>query len=123
HGTGGELLNHVGRHEVGSFFTKSFKTDPYIVDFDPAAGPSSTNGNYAIHNFFQDFFAPKEDPLNLGTFYGADGPDLGTHGAGRIVKLTGGGAGANADNMLVSYLTQYAGAPLVKGGMNIPPLG
>ena len=122
-GTGGELLNHVGRHEVGSAFLRSFTNDANIVDFNPATAPSASNGNYAIHNFFQDFFAPKEDPLNPGVFFGADGPDLGTHGAGRISKITGGQSGANPDNMAVAYLTQYTGAPPVKGGMNIPPTG
>ena len=121
-GTGGELLNHVGRHEVGSSFTRSYSNDANLLDFNPATAPSPTNGNYGIHNFFVSFFAPKEDPLNAGVFYGADGPDLGTHGAGRISKITGGGVGANPDNMLVNYVTNAAGAPPVQGGMNIPPL-
>lgn len=121
-GTGGELLNHVGRHEVGTGFTRSFTTDANLSDFNPSTAPSATNGNYAIHNFFTSFYAPHEDPLAPGVFYGADGPDLGTHGAGRIAKLTNAGAGANPDSMLVSYITNAAGAPPVKGGMNIPPL-
>jgi len=120
-GTGVEILNHVGRHEVGAQFTRNFTNDSNLVDFNPATAASSTNGNWGIHNFFQDFYAPKEDPLNPGTFYGADGPDLGTHAAGRIVKLNGGGVGANPDNMTVSYLTKDAGAPPVKAGMNFPP--
>ena len=121
-GTGGELLNHVGRHEVGTGFTRSFNADANLMDFNPSTAASSTNGNYAIHNFFTSFFAPHEDPLNPGTFYGADGPDLGTHGAGRISKLTNAGVGVNPDTMLVTYVTDKAGAPPVQGGMNIPPL-
>jgi Calx-beta domain len=121
-GTGGELLNHVGRHEVGtgSGFTRNFNTDANLSDFNPATAPSATNGNYGIHNFFTSFFAPREDPLNPGVFYGADGPDLGTHGAGRISKLTNAATGVNPDAMLVTYITDKAGAPLVQGGMNIP---
>ncbi len=121
-GTGGEILNHVGRHEASTGFTRSFTNDANLVDFNPATAPSTTNGNYAIHNFFTSFYAPREDPLNQGSFYGADGPDLGTHGAGRIAKLTNAGPGVNPDTMLVSYVTDKAGAPPVKGGMNIPPL-
>lgn len=119
-GTGGELLNHVGRHEVGTGFNRSFLNDTNLPDFNPATAPSSTNGNYAIHKFFTSFFAPHEDPLTPGVFYGADGPDLGTHGAGRISKLTNAGAGVNPDTMLVTYVTNAASAPPVKGGMNIP---
>ncbi len=124
-GTGGELLNHVGRHEIGTGggFTRNFNTDANLKDFNPSTAPSATNGNYAIHNFITSFFAPHEDPLNLGTFYGADAPDLGTHGAGRISKLTNAGAGVNPDTMLVTLVTNSAGAPTVKGGMNIAPTG
>ncbi len=121
--TGGELLNHVGRHEVGAGFTRSFNTDANLMDFNPSTLPSATNGNYAIHKFFSSFYAPREDPLNSGTFYGADGPDLGTHGAGRIATLSNAGAGANPDGMLVNYLTNAASAPIVKGGMNQPLTG
>lgn len=121
-GTGVEIINHVGRHEVSSQFTRSYTNDANLLDFNPSTAPSSTNGNWGVHNFFQDFYAPKEDPLNPGTFYGADGPDLGTHAAGRIVKLTGGGVGANPDNMAVTYLTKDAGAPPTQAGMNFPPL-
>ena len=122
-GTGGELLNHVGRHEVGTGFTRSFNTDANLSDFNPSAAPSATNGNYAIHNYFVSFLAPREDPLNPGTYFGADSPDLGTHGAGRISKLTNAGVGINPDTMLVSYVTNAAGVPSVKGGMNLSPSG
>ena len=119
-GTGGELLNHVGRHEVGTGFTRNFNTDANLSDFNPATAPSAINGNYAIHNYFTGFIAPREDPLNSGTYFGADSPDLGTHGAGRISKLSNAGLGVNPDTMLVSYVTNAASAPPVKGGMNIP---
>lgn len=122
-GTGGELLNHVGRHEVGTGFTRSFNTDANLMDFNPSAAPTATNGNYAVHKLFTSFFAPREDPLNPGSFYGADGPDLGTHGAGRISRLSNAGAGVNPDSMLVSYVTDKASAPTVKGGMNQPLTG
>lgn len=120
-GTGVEILNHVGRHEIGSAFTRSFTNDSNLLDLNPATAPSSTNGNWGVHNFFQDFYAPKEDPLNPGIFFGADGPDLGTHAAGRIVRLAGGTVGANPDNMAVTYLTKDAGAPPTQAGMNFPP--
>ena len=122
-GTGGELLNHVGRHEVGSGFTRSFNTDANLSDFNPATAPSATNGNYAIHSYFTNFLAPREDPVSPGTYFGADSLDLGTHGAGRISKLTNASTGVNPDAMLVSYVTQSTGAPNVKGGMNLPPSG
>jgi hypothetical protein len=121
-GTGAEILNHVGRHEVGGSFTRSFTTDSNLLDFNPSLAPSATNGNWGIHSFFTSFYAPHEDPLHPGVYIGADGPDLGTHGAGRIAKLLNAGVGMNPDTMQVAYLTNAAGAPPVKGGMNIAPL-
>jgi len=127
-GTGGEILNHVGRHEVAGAFKRNFTNDSNLVDLSPtiAAG----YGGLAPHNFFNNFFWVREDPLHTGVFFGSDAVDLGTHGAGQIVKLTNAGPNVNPDTMQVTYVTaSVTGAPkpqnipIVRVGMNItqPP--
>jgi hypothetical protein len=127
-GTGGEILNHVGRHEVAGPIKRSFNTDNNLVDLNPSVAPGY--GGLVVHNFFNNFFWAREDPLHNGTFFGTDAVDLGTHGAGQIVKLTNAGMNVNPDTMLVSYVTgSVTGAakpqniPIVRVGMNItqPP--
>lgn len=127
-GSGGEILNHVGRHEVAGLIKRSFNTDSNLVDLNPSVAPGY--GGLVAHNFFSNFFWAREDPLHPGTFFGTDSVDLGTHGAGQIVKLTNAGANVNPDTMQVSYVTgSVTGAtkpqniPIVRVGMNItqPP--
>ena len=132
-GTRGETLNHVGRHEVAGPMTRSFKNDVNIVDLNPAVNPGY--GGMGVRTFFNNFLAPAEDPLQPGSFYGADAPDLGTHGAGQIVRLNKAGAGVdltpqNPDGITVTYITPGAGGtakpgfiPTVKPSINLPPTG
>jgi hypothetical protein len=127
-GTGGEILNHVGRHEVAGSIRRNFTTDNNLVDLNPLVAPGY--GGLVPHNFFNNFFWVREDPLHAGVFYGSDAADLGTHGAGQIVKLTNAGPNVNPDTMAVGYVTaSVTGAPkpqaipIVRVGMNItqPP--
>jgi hypothetical protein len=130
-GTNGEILNHVGVQEVAGAERRSFKTDNNLVDFNPNVAPGY--GGLTVHNFFSNLMWTREDPLNPGVFYGIDCADMGTHGAGQIIKLGNAGAGVNPDTMTVTYFTGGAsggpkpqGIPLVKPGMNemqspIPP--
>ena len=127
-GSGGEILNHVGRHEVAGAFKRNFTTDNNLVDLNPSVAPGY--GGLTVHNFFNSFMWVHEDPLHAGTFFGTDSVDLGTHGAGQIIKLINAGPNANPDTMLVNYITNsVTGAakpqniPIVRAGMNItqPP--
>jgi len=127
-GSGGEILNHAGRHEIAGAIKRSFNTDNNLVDLNPSIAPGY--GGLVAHNFFSNLFWVREDPLQNGTFFGTDSVDLGTHGAGQIVKLTSAGANVNPDTMQVSYVTgSVTGAtkpqniPIVRVGMNItqPP--
>jgi hypothetical protein len=93
-----ETLNHIGRHELQSYFNGSSMTDPNIDEFiDDNSGRFNPN---PIENFFQ----MAEDPTNLGTFFGTDAPEFGTHAAGQIVKMNA-GVGVAADAILVAYVT------------------
>jgi hypothetical protein len=127
-GTGSEILNHVGRQEVAGAMKRSFTTDSNLVDLNPSVAPGY--GGLVAHNFFSNFFWAHEDPLHPETFFGTDAVDLGTHGAGQIVKLTNAGPNVNPDTMQVGYVTSsVTGAakpqniPIVRVGMNItqPP--
>ncbi|MFL5345604.1 MAG: Calx-beta domain-containing protein [Hyalangium sp.] len=132
-GTNGELLNHVGRHEVGGFIAKNFKNDTNVVDLNPSVNPGY--GGMGARPFFNNFMAAREDPLHPGTFYGSDAADLGTHGAGQIVRLNNAGTNAsgaplNPDNITVTYITPGANGaskpafiPTVKPSINLPPTG
>ncbi len=122
-GSGGELLNHVGRQEVtAGLIRKSFLTDSNIVDLNSAIAPGY--GGIAVHNGFGNFFSIHEDPLNPGTYFGVDASDLGSHTAGRVIKLVNAGAGVNPDSMQVAFVTpSVAALPIVQVGMHVtsPP--
>jgi len=77
-----ETLNHIGRHELHSFFTRSFTDDPNLTDF--IAAVSGRFNPSSILNFFQI----AEDPLQAGTYFGVDAPEFQTHASGRIVRLS-----------------------------------
>jgi MYXO-CTERM domain-containing protein len=131
-GTNGEMLNHVGRHEVAGGFTKSFKNDPAIVDLSPMVNPGY--GGMAVRTYYNNLLWTREDPLKPGTFYGSDAADLGTHGAGQIVRLNNAGTKAdgtplNPDGITVTYITPGTTGPkpgfipTVKPSINLPATG
>jgi len=106
-GTGAEVINHVGRHEIAGTLTRSFTNDPAIVDLNPGVNPNY--GGLTIRNFINNFMSIHEDPAHVGKFFGVDSPDLGTHTAGQIVSLNG-AAGINPDTMAITYVTSATGA-------------
>ncbi|HET6546028.1 MAG TPA: hypothetical protein VFG55_04695 [Rhodanobacteraceae bacterium] len=97
-GSGEETLNHIGRHELFSYFTHSFRNDPALVDFNDANPPRS-NPNVA-----ENWLQIAEDPNQPGRFIAIDAPEFNTHAAGQIVSIDG-PPSANAATMTVTYLT------------------
>jgi hypothetical protein len=91
-GTSEETLNHVGRHELHSYFNRSLNDDNALREF-------SGTGN-TILNLFQI----REDPARPGRYVGTDAPEFGTYGAGRIVALQA-EPGRSADDIDVEYVT------------------
>lgn len=73
-GTEEETLNHVGRHELHSYFNRSFN-DPALVEFSA--------GDSRILNLLQ----LREDPLVPGRYYGIDAPEFYTHASGQLVRI------------------------------------
>ncbi len=97
-GTGIETLNHVGRHELHSWFDRAITGDPNIVAYTyPSPGAANT---YRIVNLFQ----MKESPAAPGLYYGVDAPEFTTHAAGQIVTILG-PPGLNGDQMTVTPIT------------------
>ncbi len=93
-GTGIETLNHIGRHELLSYFTSQRAGLPEFYLTTPRR---TATRMYQI----------KEDPTRPGYFFGTYAPEFGTHAAGQIVALNG-AEGVNADDMQVAYITDPA---------------
>ena len=123
-GTGLEILNHVGRHELeANFRGSSFTNDNNLVQQF-----SLTPGSRFNTNSLNNFFNIREDPRNPGTYFGVDAPDFGMHGSGQIITLFG-PPGVNGEAMYISYITASAGKgpnsfgvyrnplPLASGGL------
>ena len=103
-GTNEEILNHVGRQELyGPTIGPSFNDDAGLLTFN--ANAVATKRNY-IGNFF--FIA--EDAYSGGSYFGVDALDLGTHGAGQIVKLNG-APNVNPEQMTITYVTHTTAKP------------
>jgi hypothetical protein len=97
-----ETLNHLGRHELHSYFNRSFNDDPNLREFI-ASISGRTNPN-SILNALQI----QEDPLTPGRFYAIDAPEFYTHASGQIIALNA-GPSANPDLVSVEYLTPREG--------------
>lgn len=107
-GTAEETINHIGRHELFSYFNRSLRNDPSLVDFTPGG---RTNPN-SIENWLQIV----EDPTTPGRYWGIDAPEFYTHASGQIVRMDA-PPSRNPDSIMVSYMTPrntrntYTGTP------------
>ncbi|MDB6139527.1 MAG: hypothetical protein JWO94_2599 [Verrucomicrobiaceae bacterium] len=102
-GSNHEIINHMGRQELhpNGLGQLAPGVDPNLVAFDATAAPART--------FINQMLAFVESPLTGGLYYGIDGPDIGAHGAGQIVSLTG-SPGLNPDQTSVPHMTlSYVG--------------
>ncbi len=99
-GTEGEILNHLGRHELHSYVERAFNNDDNLVNFE---GQLSRFNPNPILNMFQI----KEDTLVQGRYYGVDAPEFGTHAAGPLVRLDAPPT-VDADHISVTYVTRRA---------------
>ena len=95
-GTGGEVLLHLGRHELTKYAAASLRGDPNVVDY---FRPSQRANSNSITNVFQI----KETPNEPGTFYAIDAPEFGTHTSGNVIRVAT--EGLNADQVVVDHIT------------------
>ena len=97
-GTELETLNHIGRHELHTYFESVFNDDDRLTDF--ARTPEVRESHGHIHNMFQI----QEDPIRPGLFFGVDAPEFQTHSAGMIFTLDG-APETNVEQMRVTYIS------------------
>jgi len=112
-GTEEETLNHVGRHELHSYFDRSFNDDAALVEFSP---PVSRPNQNSIENLLQI----REDPTSPGRYVAIDSPEFGSHASGQIVHFRA-EPGFDADNITIDYLTPRDTWNVVDSGSPIPP--
>lgn len=73
-GSAQETLNHIGRHELHHFFTRSRSDDPELQEF---------SGNRVALNIFQ----MQEDPRIPGHYFAIDAPEFQTHASGELLTI------------------------------------
>ena len=77
-GTGEEILNHLGRHEMVNYFEPSFTNDDNLTEFifdRPNSMP--------IRNLFQI----AENPASPGEYFGVNSPTFFRYTSGQLVRL------------------------------------
>jgi Hydrazine synthase alpha subunit middle domain len=102
-GTAEETVNHVGRHELHSYFNRSFNDDPNLVEFNPGNRNSARNITQLAL-----------DPVTPGRFLAIDPPEFATHASGQIIAFNG-APSVNPDAIQVSYLTHPSTGGTVPG--------
>jgi hypothetical protein len=115
-GTGEEILNHLGRHELKQTFARSYVNDANLLNFN-AATSGRTNIS-AIDNLFQI----REDPTTPGRYVGIDGVEFYMHHSGQIVAINAasGGTLLNANAVTVTYVTDRQTATPYFSGAGYP---
>lgn len=102
-GTGLEILNHLGRHELANYIA-----------------PARTYLEYAgVDNDVDIFLQICEDPTQPGRYIGTHCPEFGTHAAGQLVAISA-PPGENPDDILPEDLTHPATAGYVADGEPAP---
>lgn len=93
-GTEMEMLNHLGRHEMGNYMTQNFTNDANLHDFYSPISPTPIRAMFQI----------QESPLTPGLYYGIEAPEFGTHGSGMIVKVNA-PPGTHPEQVTFTYIT------------------
>ncbi len=92
-----ETLNHIGRHELHSYFDRSVNDDPAVIEFLNAAPRKNPN---PVFNTLQI----EEDPRTPGVYYAVDAPEFYTHASGQIISFTA-EPSRTADDIVIHYVT------------------
>ena len=95
-GSGEEMLNHLGRQELLSFFRRSFTDDPNLVDFTPGARFNQNPISFALQM--------REDPTRAGRYLAIDAREFEEHASGQLIAFEA-PLGRPADQIAVEYLT------------------
>ncbi|RYU97481.1 3-coathanger stack domain-containing protein [Emticicia agri] len=92
-----EMLNHLGRHEMGNYMTQNFTNDPNLTDFYTPISPTPIRSMFHI----------QESPITPGLYYGIESPEFGTHGSGMVVKVNS-PPGRHPEQITFQYVTHPA---------------
>lgn len=82
-GTDGEMLNHLGRHELGVYIDRSLNGDPNLTESSNLAGQ-----RFNPNPIYTGLFQIKESPVTPGAYYAVDAPEFGTHASGQVISFT-----------------------------------
>ncbi|WP_428664600.1 3-coathanger stack domain-containing protein [Runella sp.] len=93
-GTEMEILNHIGRHDMGNYLVQNFTNDANLHDFYTPITPNPIRAMFHIH----------ESPVTPGLYYGIEAPEFGTHGSGMVVKVNA-PPGMHAEQVTFTYIT------------------
>ncbi|MBL8300346.1 MAG: hypothetical protein JNN30_18575 [Rhodanobacteraceae bacterium] len=107
-GTEEETLNHVGRHELHSYFDRSLQ-DPALSEFIP------TETNNRILNVLQ----LREDPTTPGRYYAVDAPEFNTHASGQLIRIDA-APGVNPALIRATWLNPRANVNFSPNGSPLP---
>ncbi len=100
-GSGLETLNHIGRHELHSYFDRALNDD--ALDEFIASVSGRTNPN-SILNLLHLRERSDSAPGAAGTYVGVDAPEFYTHSGGQVVSLHASPLD-NPDDVTVTYVT------------------
>lgn len=92
-----EILNHLGRHEMGNYMIQNFTNDPNLHDFYTPISPTPIRAMFHI----------QESPVTPGVYYGIEAPEFGTHGSGMVVKVNA-PPGRHPEQITFQYVTHPA---------------
>lgn len=100
-GTGLETLNHIGRHELHTYFAPSFNNDANLDYF--SCGDNNNCGRFNEHEIL-NMLQIRESAMVPGRYYAVDAPEFYTHSAGMLFSLNGAPAD-HADEMGVTWIS------------------
>lgn len=96
-GTEMEMLNHIGRHDMGNYMVQNFTNDPNLHDFYAPISPTPIRAMFHI----------QESPVTAGLYYGIEAQEFGTHASGMVVKVNA-PVGMHAEQVTFTYVTHPA---------------
>lgn len=96
-GTELELINHIGRHEMGgNYFTQNFSNDPNLHDYSSVYAPTP--------HPIRAMFHIQESPVTPGLYYGTEAGEFGSHASGMILSVFA-PPGTHPEQVVFTYIT------------------
>jgi len=92
-----ETLNHLGRHELLNYISRSFTDDPNVDHF---YNPGVSANQNRIINCLQ----VKEDPTVPGRYVATEAQEFGTHASGKLFTFNA-APSVNPENTIINWLT------------------